>query len=90
MGHNRDSYLVNSLLDNYEEPLDISLISNNHLFHRSKIILTLQLIKIMRNDASYRKVLQIYHQTLIIKLPLNLNQFRNWKVLLIKNVTSWP
>ena len=29
MGDNRDSYLVNALLDNYEEPLDISLISNN-------------------------------------------------------------
>ena len=34
MGDNRDSYLVNALLDNYEEPLDISLSSNNHLFHR--------------------------------------------------------
>ena len=29
MGDNCDSYLVNTLLDNYEEPLDISLISNN-------------------------------------------------------------
>ena len=29
MGDNRDSYLVKALLDNYEEPLDISLISNN-------------------------------------------------------------
>ena len=29
MEDNRDSYLVNELLDNYEEPLDISLISNN-------------------------------------------------------------
>ena len=29
MEDNRDSYLVNPLLDNYEEPLDISLISNN-------------------------------------------------------------
>ena len=29
MEDNRDSYLVNALLDNYEEPLDISLISNN-------------------------------------------------------------
>ena len=29
MGDNRGSYLVNALLDNYEEPLDISLISNN-------------------------------------------------------------
>ena len=29
MENNRDSYLVNALLDNYEEPLDISLISNN-------------------------------------------------------------
>ena len=28
-GDNCDSYLVNALLDNYEEPLDISLISNN-------------------------------------------------------------
>ena len=29
MGDNGDSYLVNAILDNYEEPLDISLISNN-------------------------------------------------------------
>ena len=29
MGDNRDSYLVKALLDNYEEPLGISLISNN-------------------------------------------------------------
>ena len=29
MEDNRDSYLVNALLDNYEEPLDISLINNN-------------------------------------------------------------
>ena len=29
MEDNRDSYLVNALLDNYEKPLDISLISNN-------------------------------------------------------------
>ena len=29
IGNNRDSYLVKALLDNYEEPLDISLISNN-------------------------------------------------------------
>ena len=29
MGDNCDSYLVKVLLDNYEEPLDISLISNN-------------------------------------------------------------
>ena len=29
MEDNRDSYLVNALLDNYEEPLDISVISNN-------------------------------------------------------------
>ena len=29
MEDNRDSYLVHSLLDNYEEPLDITLISNN-------------------------------------------------------------
>ena len=29
MEDNRDSYLINALLDNYEEPLDISLISNN-------------------------------------------------------------
>ena len=29
MEDNRDSYLVNALLDNFEEPLDISLISNN-------------------------------------------------------------
>ena len=29
MGDNRDSYLIKALLDNYEEPLDISLIRNN-------------------------------------------------------------
>ena len=29
MVDNRDSYHVNALLDNYEEPLDISLINNN-------------------------------------------------------------
>ena len=29
MEDNCDSYLVNALLDNYEEPLDISSISNN-------------------------------------------------------------
>ena len=29
MADNRDSYLVNALLDNYKELLDISLISNN-------------------------------------------------------------
>ena len=29
MADNRDWYLINALLDNYEEPLDISLISNN-------------------------------------------------------------
>ena len=29
MGYNCDSYLANALLDNYEESLDISLISNN-------------------------------------------------------------
>ena len=29
MGNNRDSYLVNALSDNYEEPIHISLISNN-------------------------------------------------------------
>ena len=29
MGDNRDSYLVKALLDNYEQPLGISLVSNN-------------------------------------------------------------
>ena len=29
MEDNRDSYLVNVLSDNYKEPLDISVISNN-------------------------------------------------------------
>ena len=29
MEDNRDSYLVNALLDKYEEPLGINLISNN-------------------------------------------------------------
>ena len=32
MEDNRDSYLVNALLDNYEEPLDISLISTKILY----------------------------------------------------------
>ena len=63
MGDNPDSYLVNALLDNYGEPLDISLSSSNP-FISSEIILTLQLIKRMRNDTSYQKVLQTYHQTL--------------------------
>ena len=88
MEDNRDSYLINPLLDNYEEPLDISLISNNPFIPVMGNILTLQLIKTMRNDTSYRKALQTYHQILLIKLPLNLNEFRNWKVLLTKNVTS--
>ena len=34
MGDNRDSYLVNGLLDNYDEPLNISLISNNASINR--------------------------------------------------------
>ena len=88
MGDNRDSYLVNALLDNYEEPLDISLISNNPFIPSIGNNFN-TLIKIMRNDTSYRKELQTYHQTLMTKLPLNLNQFRKWKILLIKNVTSW-
>ena len=29
MGDNRDLYLVKALLDNYEQPLGISLVSNN-------------------------------------------------------------
>ena len=90
MEDNRDSYLITALLDNHEEPLDISLISSNPFIPVTRNILTLQLIKRMRNDTSYRKALQTYHQILIVKLPLNLNQFRIWKVLLIKNVTSWP
>ena len=88
MEDDRDSYLINALLDNYEEPLDISLISNNSFIPVMGNILTLQLIKTMRNDTSYRKALQTYHQILLIKLPLNLNEFRNWKFLLTKNVTS--
>ena len=47
MGDNRDSHLVKALLDNYEEPLDISFNS-------------LQLIKIMSNDSFFRKLLQTY------------------------------
>ena len=31
MEDNQDKYVVNALVDNYEEPLDISLISNNPL-----------------------------------------------------------
>ena len=89
MGDNRHSYLVNALLDNSEEPLAISLISNNPFIPSIGNNFN-TLIKIMRNDTSYRKELQTYHQTLMTKLPLNLNQFRKWKVLLIKNVTSWP
>ena len=47
MGDNRDSHLVKALLDNYEEPFDISFNS-------------LQLIKIMSNDSFFRKLLQTY------------------------------
>ena len=60
MGDNRDSYRVNALLDKYEEPLDISLISNNPLIPSIGNNLNSPTNQIMRNDTSYRKVLQTY------------------------------
>ena len=90
MGENRDSYLVKALLDNYEEPLDISLISNNPFIPSIGNNLNTPTNQDNEKRHLLRKVLQTYHQILIIKLLLNLNQFRNWKVSLIKNVTSWP
>ena len=88
MEDNRDSYLVNALLDNYEEPLDISLISNNPFIPLIGNNFNTPTNQNNEKRHSYRKALQTYHQILIIKLPLNLNQFRSWKVLLIKNVRS--
>ena len=69
MEENRDSYLINALLDNYEEPLEISLISNNPFIPVMASNFNLQIIKRMRNATSYRKALQTYHQILITKLP---------------------
>ena len=83
-----NSYLVKALLDNYEEPLHISLISNNPFISSIGNNLNTPTNQNNEKRTSYRKVLKTYHQILIIKLPLNLNQFRNWKVSLIKNVTS--
>ena len=82
MGDNRDSYLVNALLDNYEEPLDFSLICNNPFIPSIG-----NNFKTPTNQNNENRHLL---PEVIIKLPLNLNQLRNWKVLLIKNVTSWP
>ena len=87
MEDNRDSYLINALLDNYEDLLDISLISNNPF------------IPLIRNDFNtptnqknekqhLPESTQNLPPNLITKLLLNLNQFRNGKVLLIKNVKS--
>ena len=81
MGDNRDSYLVNALLDNYEEPLDISLISNNPFIP--------SIGNNFKTPTNQNNENQHLLPEVIIKLPLNLNQLRNWKVLLIKNVTSW-
>ena len=82
MGDNRDSYLVNALLDNYEELLDISLISNNPFITSVGNNFN---TPTHQNNENRHLLPEV-----IIKLPLNLNQLRNWKVLLIKNVTSWP
>ena len=81
MGDNRDSYIVNALLDNYEEPLDISLISNNPFIP--------SIGNNFKTPTNQNNENQHLLPEVIIKLPLNLNQLRNWKVLLIKNVTSW-
>ena len=88
MEDNRDSYLVNALLDNGEEPLDISLISNNPFIPSIGNDFNTPTNQNNEKRHHLSKVLQTYHQILIAKLPLNLNQFGNWKVLLIKNVTS--
>ena len=82
MGDNGDSYLVNAILDNYEEPLDISLISNTPFIPSIGNNFN---TPTNQNNANRHLLPEV-----IIKLPLNLNQLRNWKVLLIKNVTSWP
>ena len=77
MEDNRDSCLVNALLDNYEEPLDINLIRNNPFI---PLIGNNFNTPTNQNDEKRHlqpEALQIYHQVLIIKLPLNLNQFRN-------------
>ena len=90
MEDNRDSCLVSALLDNREEPLHISIISNNPFI--PSIGNDFNTPTNQNNEKRHHlpKVLQTYYQILIAKLPLNLNQFGNWKVLLIKNVTSWP
>ena len=88
MEDNRDSYLINALLDNYEDLLDISLISNNPF-----IPLIRNNFKTPTNQKNEKQHLlpestQNVPPNLITKLLLNLNQFRNGKVLLIKNVKS--
>ena len=84
MKDNRYSYLVNVLSDNYKEPL-ISLISNNPflLFIRNNFNTSTN-----QNNEKRHLLPETYDQILIIKLLLNLNKLRNWKVLLIKYVTS--
>ena len=82
MGDNGDSNLVNAILDNYEEPLDISLISNNPFIP--------SIGNNFNTPTNQNNENRHLLPEVIIKLPLNLNQLRNWKVLLIKNVTSWP
>ena len=90
MGDNRGSYLVNALLDNYEEPLDISLISNNRFIPSNGNSSNTPTNQNNEKQQLLTESTSTYHQILIIILPLNLNQFRNWNVLLIKNLTSWP
>ena len=88
MEDNRDSYLINALLDNYEDLLDISLISNSPF-----IPLIRNNFNTPTNQKNEKQHLlpestQNLPPNLITKLLLNLNQFRNGKVLLIKNVKS--
>ena len=88
MGDNRDSDLVKALLNNYEEPLDISLISNNLFIPSIGNNLNTPTNQNNQKQHLLPESTQTYHQILTIKLPLNLDQLRNWKVSLIKNVAS--
>ena len=80
MGDNRDSYLVKALLDNYEEPLDISLISNNPFIPSIGNNLN---TSTNQNNEKRHLLLESTPNlplNLIIKLPLNLNQFHRSKM----------
>ena len=89
MGDNPDSYLVNALLDNYEEPLDISLISNNPFIPSIENNFNTPTNQKNEKQHLLSESTPNLPPNLKIKLPLNLNQFRSWKVSLIKNVTRW-